>query len=189
MRKIRRQSNQTWGAFLKNHAAGIWACDFTVVYDLLFRPLFIFIVIELQSLRIRHTAVTHTPSDAWTAQQIRESTPWGQRPRHIIHDRDNKYGQLFKSVVQCTSTEELITPYRAPKANAICERAIGSLKRECLDHTLVLHRRQLQHVVKEYADYYNRSRPHQGIQQRVPDLCWLLVSSAGLIGPAALNRM
>ena len=63
---------------------------------------------------------------------------------------------------------ELTTPYRAPKANAVCERCIGSLKRECLDHTLILHRRQLQHVVKEYADYYNGSRPHQGIQQRVP---------------------
>ena len=172
MRKIRRhptQNGPTWGTFLKNQAAGIWACDFTVVYDLLFRPLFIFLIIELQSRRILHTAVTHAPSDAWTAQQIREATPWGQRPRYIIHDRDSKYGQLFKSVVQGTGIEELKTPYRTPKANAICERAIGSLKRECLDHTLVLHRRQLQHVVKEYANYYNRSRPHQGIQQRVPD--------------------
>jgi transposase InsO family protein len=172
MRKIRRhptQNGPTWGTFLKNQAAGIWACDFTVVYDLLFRPLFIFLIIELQSRRILHTAVTHAPSDAWTAQHIREATPWGQRPRYIIHDRDSKYGQLFKSVVQGTGIEELKTPYRTPKANAICERAIGSLKRECLDHTLVLHRRQLQHVVKEYANYYNRSRPHQGIQQRVPD--------------------
>ena len=73
MRKIRRhptQNGPTWGTFLKNQAAGIWACDFTVVYDLLFRPLFIFLIIELQTRRIVHTAVTHAPSDAWTAQQI-----------------------------------------------------------------------------------------------------------------------
>jgi len=172
MRKVRphpTQNSPTWSTFLKNQAAGIWACDFTVVHDLLFRPLFIFLIIELQSRRILHTAVTHAPSDAWTAQQIREATPWAQRPRYILHDRDSKYGLLFKSVVQATGIEEIKTPYRTPKANAICERAIGSLKRECLDHTLILHRRQLHHVVKEYAEYYNRSRPHQGIEQRVPD--------------------
>jgi hypothetical protein len=113
MRTVRRRSGQnspTRGTFLKNQAAGIWACDFTVVYDLLFRPLFIVLIIELQSRRIVHTSVTHAPSDAWTAQQIREATPWGQRPRYIIHDRDSKYGQLLKSVAHASGIEELKTP-------------------------------------------------------------------------------
>jgi putative transposase len=91
--------SQTWNTFLKNHAHHIWACDFTVVHDLLFRPLFIFVIIELHSRRIVHTAVTRSPTDAWIAQQWREATPWGQRPQYLIHDRDNKYGPLFSSLV------------------------------------------------------------------------------------------
>lgn len=168
MPKVRRNSSQTWATFLKNHAGDIWACDFTVVHDLLFRPQYIFVVIELQTRRIVHTAVTRSPTDDWTAQQLREATPWGKGPKYLIRDRDNKYGPLFLNVAKSTGIKVLKTPVRAPKANAICERFIGSLKRECLDHMLTLHSYQLHHIVRAYVDYYNHSRPHQGIGQRVP---------------------
>jgi transposase InsO family protein len=166
--KERRKSSQTWATFLKNHAGDIWACDFTVVHDLLFRPLYIFVVMELQSRRIVHTAVTRSPTDDWTAQQLREATPWGKGPRYLICDRDNKYGPLFLKVASATGIQVLRTPIRAPKANAICERFIGSLKRECLDHVFVLRSYQLHRIVREYVQYYNHSRPHQGIGQCVP---------------------
>ena len=168
MPKVRRHSSQTWATFLRNHAVDSWATDFTVVHDLLFRPWYIFVVIELHTRRIVHTAVTRSPTDGWTAQQLREATPWGKGPKYLIRDRDTKYGPLFSNVAQGTGIKVLQTPVRAPKANAICERFIGSLKRECLDHMLILHANQLHHIVRSYVKYYNHSRPHQGIEQRVP---------------------
>ena len=165
-----RRSNtaHNWATFLKNHAGEIWACDFTVVHDLLFRPLYVFVIIELQSRQLIHQAVTSHPTDAWVAQQLREATAWGKHPKHLIHDRDSKYGSRFSTVAASTGIHRLVTPYRAPRANAICERFIGSLKRECLDQMLILHQPHLRKAVKEYVHYYNRSRPHQGIEQRTP---------------------
>jgi putative transposase len=168
MPKVRRDTSQTWATFLKNHAGDIWASDFTVVHDLLFRPLYIFVVIQLQTRRIVHTAVTRSPTDDWTAQQLREATPWGKGPEFLVCDRDSKYGPLFLSVAKGTGIQVLRTPVRAPKANAICERFMGSLKRECLDHMFIAHSCQLHRAVRAYVDYYNESRPHQGIGQRVP---------------------
>jgi putative transposase len=175
MPRIRKQTGQTWGTFLKNHAHHIWACDFTVVHDLLFRPLYIFVIIELQTRRtespasmgIVHAAVTRTPTDTWTAQQLREATPWGTGPKYLIRDRDSKYGAHFASVA--SEIQILKTPVRAPRANSSCERFMGSLQRECLDHMLILHRRQLLRIVQEYVEYYNGSRPHQGIHQQIPN--------------------
>jgi putative transposase len=82
--KGRQASGQTWATFLKNHAGDIWACDFTVVFDLLFRPLHIFIILELKTRRVVHTAVTPSPTDEWTAQQLREATPWGEAPKYLL---------------------------------------------------------------------------------------------------------
>ena len=166
--KMPRPAGQSWSTFLKHHAPDIWACDFTVVFDLLFGPLYIFIVMELGTRRLVHAAVTASPTDDWTAQQLREATPWGRAPRYLIRDRDTKYGQRFSRVAATSGIKLLKTPYRAPRANAYCERLIGSLRRECLDYLLVLHSRQLQHHVSEFVAYYNHSRPHQGIDQRVP---------------------
>jgi putative transposase len=124
---MRRNPSQTWATFLKNHAGGIWGCDFTVVHDLLFRPQYILVVMELHTRRIVHTAVTSSPTDDWTAQQLREATPWGKGPAYLICDRDNKYGPMFMNVAKSTSIKVLRTPVQAPKANAVCERFIGSL--------------------------------------------------------------
>jgi putative transposase len=123
---------------------------------------------ELKTRRVVHSAVTTSPTDAWAAQQLREATPWGQAPKYLIHDRDNKYGRQFSAVAVSSGIKELRTPFRAPKANAHCERFIGSLKRECLDHMLILHRNHLHRLLIEFIDYYNHSRPHQGIGQRIP---------------------
>ena len=167
--KWRRQSGQNWATFLKNHAGDIWACDFTIVHDLFFRPHYIFIIIELKTRRVVHAAVTRKPTDAWTTQQLREATPWAGGPRYLIRDRDKKYGALFSAVARSTGIKELKAPAQAPRANAVCERLIGSLKRECLDHMLILNRRHLHRTVKEYVSFYNHLRPHQGLQQYIPE--------------------
>lgn len=115
-----------------------------------------------------HFGVTRNPTDQWTAQQLREATPFGEGPRFLIRDNDSKYGTSFARVARGTGIEVLKTPYRAPRANAICERFLGSLRRGCLDHFLILGERHLYQVVKEYKEYFNHARPHQGIEQRIP---------------------
>jgi transposase InsO family protein len=160
---------QNWSTFLKNHAQMVWACDFLPVIDLFFRQIYAFFIIELGSRRVVHCGVTSHPTDAWVRQQLREATPYGLTPRFLIRDRDSKYGDEFTRVAGVSSIEVLKTPHRAPKANAICERFLGSVRRECLDHLLVVGDRQLHRVIKEYVEYFNRARPHQGIGQRIPE--------------------
>ena len=170
MPKVREtpSSSQTWATLVKNHVGDRWACDFTVVYDWLFRPWHIFILLELKTRRIVHSAVTSSPTDEWTAQQLREATPWGQGPKYLLHDRDSKYASHFSAVAAGSGIKELRTPYRAPRANGVCERYMGSLRRECLDHSIIFHERQLKRVVREYTHYFNQERPHQGICQQIP---------------------
>ena len=167
LKERRRRSGQTWSTFLKNHFKDIWACDFTVVNDLLFRSWYVFVIMELHTRRIVHAAVTRFPTDEWVAQQLREATPWGEGPKYLIRDRDSKYGKQFAAVAG--GIKILKTPVQAPRANSYCERLIGSLRRECLDHMLILNRLKLDRIVQEYLDYYNHSRPHQGIGQQIPE--------------------
>jgi putative transposase len=164
-----RPSSQTWCSFLHNHAHEIWACDFLPVTDLFFRALFAFFIIELKSRKIIHVGVTRHPTDAWVAQQLREATPFGKTPRFLIRDNDSKFGSFFARVASSSGEKVLKTPYHAPKANACCERFLGSARRECLDHLLILHEQQLRRVLQAYVAYYNGTRPHQGMQQQVPD--------------------
>ena len=112
--------------------------------------------------------MTRHPTDAWVAQQLREATPFDQRPRYRIRDNDRKYGRAFARVAEATGIEELRTAYRAPKQNATCERFLGSVRRECLDHVLVLGEAHLRRVLREYVQYFNHDRPHQGLQQGIP---------------------
>ncbi len=163
-----RRTGQTWATFLRNHARDIWAVDFLPVTDLLFRPLYAFFVIALASRRVVHVGVTRHPTDAWVAQQLREATPFGQQPKHVIRDNDTKYGSAFAHLARASGIEEVRTAYRAPRMNAICERFLGSVRRECLDHLLVLSEAHLRRVLAEYVAYFNSARPHQGLGQGIP---------------------
>jgi putative transposase len=171
MRSVRtsRPGGQKWSTFLHTHAEQIWACDFLPVTDLFFRSLFAFFLIELHSRKVIHVGVTRYPTDAWTAQQLREATAFGVRPKYLIRDNDGKFGVGFARVAQTSHIEILKTPYYAPRANAICERFLGSVRRECLDHLLILHEKQLHRMLNAYMHYFNRARPHQGIKQQVPE--------------------
>ncbi len=151
-------TKQTWATFLRNHAKDIWAVDFLQTHDLFFRAIFVFVVIELGSRRLLHFGVTRSPNDVWVAQQLREATPFGQGPRFLIRDNDNKFGHAFDRVANGTNIEVLTTPYQAPKANAICERVLGSVRRECLDFFLILSERHLRRFMRQYQDYFNQAR-------------------------------
>lgn len=161
-------SGHSWGTFLRNHAPEIWACDFLQTYDALFRSVFVFVIIELGLRRVVHVNVTRHPTDAWVAQQLREATPFGEGPRFLIRDNDKKYGGQFRHVADGVEIDILTTPMATPRANACCERCLGSLRRECLDYMLILSERHLRRIVAEYVRYFNQARPHQGINQRIP---------------------
>jgi len=170
MRSARRQPprSQSWATFLRNHMHQTWACDFIQTYDIWFRPLFALFIIELGSRKVVTVGVTSNPSYAWVAQQLRNATAFGIGPRFIIRDRDDKYGADFDRAAQGVGTRVLRTPVRAPKANAFCERFLGSVRRECLDHVLILGERHLLETLAEYVGYFDRARTHQGIGQLVP---------------------
>ncbi len=164
-----RPCGQAWATFLHNHAHDVWACDFLPVIDLSFRALFAFFVVDLGSRRVVHIGVTRHPTDAWVAQQLREATPFDTAPRFLIRDNDGKFGAQFARVAAGSRIEVLRTPVRTPRANAICERFLGSVRRECLDHLLILHEDQLRRVLRAYCLYFNEARPHQGIGQAIPN--------------------
>jgi transposase InsO family protein len=170
MRVLRRRpgGGQTWATFLANHRHQVWACDFLQIYDLWFRPVFAFFIIDHGSRKVVHVGVTRQPSCGWVAQQMRSATPFGTGPRFIIRDRDDKFGRDFDRVAEGVGARVLKTPVRAPRANAVCERFLGSVRRECLDHFLILDEQHLLNVVVEYSRYFNESRPHQGMGQLVP---------------------
>jgi putative transposase len=163
-----QRPNQNWSIFLKNHSQEIWACDYFGVTDIFFRQLYAFVIVELSSRRIVHMGVTRHPTDEWTAQQLKEATPFEQRPKYLIRDNDRKFGPQFQVVADSTGIEILKTPIKAPNANAVCERLVGSFRRECLDSFLILSERHPSKVLKEYREFYNNSRPHQGIGQDIP---------------------
>ena len=108
----KRAYGQNWKAFLRNHAAEVWACDFLQVTDLFFRPLFAFFIIEQKSRKVIHVNVTRAPTDPWVAQQLREATPYGQAPKYLIRDNDKKFGTNFARVAMTTGIKVLRTPSR-----------------------------------------------------------------------------
>ena len=160
---------QDWRTFLANHAKDVWACDFIQVYDVLFRPVFAFIIVEHESRRVVHFSVTRSPTDSWVAQQLREATPYCEGPRFLIRDNDSKYGAKFDAVAKACGTKVLRTAVKAPLMNSVCERFLGSVRRECLDHILILGEDHLRRVLREYVTHYLRGRPHQGLAQRTPE--------------------
>jgi transposase InsO family protein len=161
------RGGQRWRTFLRNHT--VWACDFLQVYDVWFRPVFAFFIVDVNAKRVVHVAVTRAPTQALTAQQLRNATPFGQGPQFILRDRDDKYGAAFDRVANGAGARVARTAVRAPLMNAMCERFLGSVRRECLDHIVILSEKHLREVLDEYAhSYFNADRPHQGIGQRTP---------------------
>jgi transposase InsO family protein len=175
--RTRGKSGQTWKTFLENHTDETWACDFLQLHDLLFRPVFAFFIVKHGTREVVHVGVTRAPSDEWTAQQLREATPNGEGPKYLIRDNDGKFGRHVAAVAEGSGIQIVKIPPRSPNLNPICERFLGSARRECLDHVLILSEGHLRRVLEEYtAAYFNNARPHQGLGQRVP---------AGGVGPPA----
>ena len=141
MRRVHRpDKGQKWSTFVRNHAHDIWCCDFVQAYDLLFRPVFLFFIVNQGSRQVVHTAATRSPTQEWTAQQLRNATMDAVAPRFLIRDRDEKFGSVFDRVARGVGTKVIKTAVRTPNMNPVGERFVGSLRREALDQCFLLAR-------------------------------------------------
>jgi transposase InsO family protein len=159
---------QRWLTFIHNHAKVIVACDFFGVVTASFRTLYVFVIMELGTRRILHQNATAHPTAEWTLQQFREALPDEHPYRFVIHDRDSIFSQDLDRGVKAMGVRVLRTPVRAPKANAVCERLGGSLRRECLDFLIPVTERHLKMTVEKWRIHYNRGRPHSSLGPGVP---------------------
>jgi putative transposase len=167
-----QRGRSSWRTFLKHYRQQILACDFFTVETLHLQTLYVLFFMGLGSRHVHLAGCTANPDNAWVTQQARQfvwlldetKTPM----RFLIHDRDCKFTSYFDQVFVSEGMGIVRTPFRAPKANAIAERWVGSVRHECLDHLLILNQRHLLRVLKEYTTYYNAARPHQGINQQAP---------------------
>jgi len=169
MIRPRRPPSQTWRTLLTNHATDLVAADFFVVPTAMFRVLFVFVVLAHDRRRPVHVAVTAHPTAEWTTQQLRDAFPWDTAPRYLLRDRDSCYGQRFHEAASGMGIHEVVTaPHSSPWQNAYVERLIGSLRRECLDHVIVLHESGLRRLLRSYVEYYDRSRTHLALDKDAP---------------------
>ena len=168
-----RRAGPTWRQFLRAQAAGILAVDFFHVDTVLLKRLYVLVFIEHGTRRMHLGGVTANPTGEWTAQQARNlALTLGERfgdIKFLIRDRGSNFTASFDAVFQASGTRILRTAVQAPRMNAICERLVGTLRRELLDRVLVIGERHLRAVLTEYQAHYNTARPHQGIAQRAPD--------------------
>jgi len=163
------RGDQRWSTFLKNHARAILACDFFVAVTATFRLLYVFVVIEHGRRRLAHVGVTNHPTADWTLQQLRAVVGDEGAHRYLIHDRDSIFARHLDSSIQALGLTVLRTPFRSPKANSICERVIGTIRRECLDWLIPMSQSHLRAILKEWARHYNLGRPHKSLGPGVPD--------------------
>jgi transposase InsO family protein len=166
-----RRSGPSWREFLRAQAASIVACDFFTVETVFLRRYYVLFLITHANRRVWLAGCTTNPSSAWVTQQARNLglDLSDQGVRSLIRDRDSKYSGPFDEVFRSEGIRILKTPVRAPKANAVAERFVRTVRAECLDWLLILNRHQLEHVLRVYVDHYNRERPHRSLELRPPE--------------------
>ena len=168
MHRTSPRPSPTWRAFLTAHARDIVAIDFFVVPTLTFRLLFVFVVLRHHRRELLHVNVTDHPSAVWTARQVIEAFPEETGPKYLLRDRDSIYGEAFTRCLNTMGIRQVITAPRAPWQNPVAERVIGSIRRECLDHFLILNEAHLRRLLRAYLAYYNPVRPHQALANNSP---------------------
>jgi transposase InsO family protein len=165
-----RTSSQHWRTFVKNHAQGMVACDFLVAITARFRVLYVFVMMKIGSRRVLHYNVTAHPTAEWTLQQLREAIPSDHPYQFFIHDHDSIFSrELDEELKGSFGLRVLRTPVRAPKANAYCERLIGTMRRECLDFMIPLNERHLRRSLQSWITHYNKGHPHSSLGPGIPE--------------------
>ena len=181
MPKRRPLPSQTWRTFLANHVRDLVSLDFFTVPTARLRVLFVLVVLAHHRRRVVHFNVTEHPTAHWTAQQIVDAFPDDSAPAYLLRDRDQVYGEQFRHRVKGMRIEEVLTAPHSPWQNPFAERLIGSIRRECLDHVLVLGESHLRRILARYFSYYHRARTHLSLDKDAPDVRPVELPEAGRI--------
>jgi len=167
--RSQKPPSQDWRTFLENHVKTMVSVDFFTVPTIRFQVLYVFLVLAHDRRRIVHFNVTAHPTAEWTAQQLREAFPFEQIPRYLLRDRDRIFGSAFRKDVKAMGIQEVLSAPRSPWQSAYVERVIGTIRRECLDHVIVLNEASLYRHVKSFLAYYHESRTHLSLAKDPPD--------------------
>jgi transposase InsO family protein len=168
MVKKREPPSQGWRTFLRNHAPEVAAMDFFVVPTIGFDLLYAFLIVRLDRRELVWINVTKNPTAEWVARQITEAFPWDGAPGYMIRDRDRIYGSVVTRRLRAMGIRDRPTAPASPWQNGFAERLIGSIRRECLDHIIVLGEVHLRRIMKSYARYYNETRTHLALNKDAP---------------------
>jgi transposase InsO family protein len=168
MKRRPKDPSGNWLTFIRNHMDVSWAMDFCVVRTVGFKAFYVFVIIEHGSRRIRHWNITGSPSLEWIIQQLREATPFGDGPRFLHRDNDGLYGKGVKMFLKASGVEEVRSAFRSPWQNPYVERLFGSMRREILNHVIILNEKHLRRLISEYVEWYENHRLHQGLDGRRP---------------------
>jgi transposase InsO family protein len=167
--KRRGPPSQTWRTFLENHLDCTVGMDFFVVVTATFRILYVLVIVSHERRRILYFNVTSSPSAQWTAQQVVQAFPFDAAPRFLLRDRDRIYGAFLRKRIRDLGIEEVLTAYRSPWQNPYCERWIGTVRRDCLDHLIVWNEAHLRRTLHEFLRYYHADRTHQALANDCPE--------------------
>jgi len=169
MLRHRKPPSQTWRTFLANHVKDLVSVDFSTVPTVTFQVFFVFIVLSYHPRRVIHFNVTEQPTAAWRAQQIVEAFPWDTAPRYLLRDCDGIYGDYLQRRVDAMDIREVLITPLSQWQNPCAERLIGSIRRECLDHMIVLNEQHLRRIIGSYLRYYHAARTHLTLEEDAPD--------------------
>ena len=161
--------SQTWRTFLENHSKELVSIDFFTVPTITFHVLYVFLVLAHDRRRVIHFNVTAHPTAEWVSQQLVQAFPWDTAPRYLVRDRDAIYGERVRQQLKDMAVKEILTAPRCPWQSPYVERLIGSIRRECLDHIIVINQDSLRRTLRSYFAYYHRSRIHLALHKDAPD--------------------
>ena len=164
----RRPPSQTWKTFLKNHLHNTVSIDFFTVPTVTFKVLFVLVILKNSRREVLHFNSTANPTAQWASRQIIEAFPWDTAPKHLMRDRDKIYGKVFCERINNMGIDEVISSPKSPWQNPFAERVIGSIRRDCLDHVIVMNEHHLRRILKNYFEYYHQDRTHLGLAKDTP---------------------
>ncbi len=162
MVKRRGRPTQNWKTFLRNHLHETAAIDFLAIPTIFFKNIYVFVVLSLDRRKVVHINVTQHPTAERTSMQLLQAFPFETEPRYIVRDRDKIYGEKVQETLRLLEVEEKVISARSPWHNGYCERVVGTLKRECLNHMIIFNENHLRQVLRSYLEYYHEDRTHMG---------------------------
>jgi len=169
MQRSNKPPSQTWRTFLDNHVTDLVSIDFFTVPSATFRILYVFVVLHHDRRQVVHFNVTQNPTAQWTAQQLVEAFPFDSAPRYLLRDRDAIYGEKLQRRIRSLDIKEVVTAPHSPWQNPYCERVIGTCRRDCLEHLIILNERHLRRILREYFSYYHTCRTHLSLNKDPPE--------------------